>query len=56
MKSLRRLLASSRATEETKKVISGYVMKAKASLGVCRPSEYKEGLIALVDFIQKRVV
>lgn len=55
LESLKRLLVSSGALLKTKKLISDYSAKAKKSLKSCRESQFKQGLIALVDFIQEKI-
>ncbi len=52
---MKRFLINAGVPEKTKKVISEYTGRAKENLTACQNSEFKESLIALVDFIQQKV-
>jgi octaprenyl-diphosphate synthase len=56
LKCLKGLLINSKAVKKTKKAISDYAAKAKRGLEICRESEFKQGLIMLIDFIQQKAI
>lgn len=52
---IKEALDKSGALLETRQIIDNYITKAKEWLGACYDSEYKDGLLNLADFINKRL-